>query len=81
MIRFDAAGPVAPVGPQGPPTLLRFASPKRYAKQRGSPLWTNGTTSIETNGSGQFIWYLKRSIQFVIDSLDRHGCGAIVFGR
>ena len=54
VIRFDAAGPVAPVGSTGRPTLLRFASPERYAKPRESPLWTTGTTSIETNRSGQF---------------------------
>ena len=35
---------VDPVGPQEPPTLLRSAYRKRYTKQRGSLLWTTGTT-------------------------------------
>ena len=36
---------VDPVGPQAPPTLLRSAQAlKRYTKQRGGLLWTNGTT-------------------------------------
>ena len=35
---------VDPVGTQAPPTRLRFAHAKRYAKPRGSLLCTTGTT-------------------------------------
>ena len=42
--RLTAGAMVDPVGPQEPPTLLRSAYRKRYSKQRGSLLWTTGTT-------------------------------------
>ncbi len=68
VIRFDATGPVVPVVHSTPHAASLRVTRKRYAKQRGSPLWTTGTTSIETNRSGQLMCYLNRSIRFVIDS-------------